>query len=553
MTLGVYNRVIRDCKLVFWGSGVYFPLDVISFEVTYSINAIPTATVTVPLGREFFSGGISNAYATLNGFILSHTPAFLYFSVGIADPFPNKTTIANHNGIIFAGYMHNVREMVSGTDLVMVIELQHWLSDLTHSSTLSAMSHPSNPKDTIYDPLLTFDTGGGFLNYAPMGVGENLVNPHHAAEDFWRFGIVPFLAFLSGQERINTDLFLNPDNDAIGYLVKRALFSFGVSKLRINEFTTGSSYVEVVFSMIDKLWGITDQKASASFFDAHAKLNFWDKLVELSQDYFFAIVPFPLFYRAVPFTLGLADHWNPYAPDRPYIIPPDEILQFSLEVEKVKVPLRALGIYTGVRSYAGAALDKPEEASMNYIGGWFIQFPDPGFGLIQIVQPPDYLNLAYEPSAYTVAAAGGLYAPVSSIRSPAERMRGMLAQQHIIRNAKFNFLDHLARYYYVQTRMIGRKAQLVCPFRGDICPGSTIAFSTDDNSVFGSFVPASVDGGILFATVISVTYRASSSDPPTSTYTLLGVRSLPEFTNLNFSINYHPLYSNYFIGSPHLL
>lgn len=553
MTLGIYNRVLRDCKLVFAANGVYFPLDVVSFEINYSINAIPTATVVVPLGREFFSGGISNAYATLTGFIWSHTPAFIYFSVGIADPFPNKTAISNYNGIIFAGYMHNVKEMVSGTDLMMVIELQHWLSDLTHSSTLSAMSHPSNPKDTIYNPLLTFDTGGGFLSYTPMGVGENLINPYYASEDFWRFGIVPFLAFLSGQDRINTNLFLNPGNDAFGFLVKRALFSFGFSRLKVNKFTTGGSFTEVVLSMIDKLWGITDQKADSSFFDAHAKLNFWDKLIELSQSFFFAIVPFPLFYRVVPFTLGLADHWNPYVFDRPYIITSDEILQFSLDVEKVKVPLRALGIYTGVRSYAGAALDKPEESSMNYIGGWFIQVPDPGFGLIQIVQPPDYLNLPYEPSAYTVAAAGGLYSPVSSLRSPLERNKWLAAQQHIVRNAKFNFLDHLARYYYVQTRMIGRKALLVCPFRGDISPGSTIAFAIDEGSVFGSYVPASVDGGILFGTVISVTYKASSSEPPTTTYTLMGVRSYPEFFNLNFSLNYHPLYENYFKGSPHLL
>ena len=548
MLFNVQTRAILGVKLVLRGPGVSFATDVTSFKVTYSINSLPEAVVTLPLGREFFTGGFSNAYALLSGAVSAQTPTFLLVTILPADAIPGKINIANVDTCLFAGYIQSVQEAISGNTIVLQVKLRHWLSDLHFSSTMSAMSHPTNPKDTIYNPLLISGTAGGALNYTPAGLPGTLISPQAAKNDFWLNAIVPFLDFLASTDRINTEIFATPGNDATGNIVRSALFSYGVSLLQLNPITLGDYIDQVSESMVDYIWGFVDQKASAQFFDHQARLTFFGKLVELAQEFLFAIVPYPLYYRVVPFSLGLMAHWNPY-PDRNVIVTNDEIVGLQVQADNLPVPLRATGLYTGVSSFAGTALDKPEESAMHYIGGWFISYPDPGYGLITILQPPPYLALPYEPSAYSVTAAGGVYAPVSSIRNRSQLNKALRQQQAILRRGKFNVLDYLAHYYHIQTRLAGRTAYLTCPIRGDICPGSTIGIALEDSQ----FVPSYIDSTYLFGTVMSVIYSANENEAPTTTYVLVGLRTWNELFDINLSLLFHPLYANQFIGGPHLL
>lgn len=548
MAFRVQTRAIWGVKLLLRGPGVFFASDVVSFKATYTINALPEATVTLPLGREFFTGGYSNAYALLSGAIDARTPVYLLTTVLPADSIPAKLNIANMNTCLFAGYIHSIQEVVSGNAVALQVELRHWLSDLHFSSTLSAMSHPSNPKDTIYNPLLLAGGAGGSLSYTAAGLPEAMLDPELVKEDVWRYAIVPFLDFLSGEDRINTDVFATPGNDTNDSIVRKALSSFGVSILKLNQVTLGDYIDQVAEAIIDHLWGFVDQKSSDQFFDRQAQLTFFGKLTELAQEFFFAIIPFPLFYRVVPLTLGLVQHWNPY-PDRHVIVTNDEIIGMQIQNNLMPVPMRATGIYTGVHSFAGTALDKPEEANANYIGGWYIAHPDPGYGLITILRPPPYLALPYEPSAYSVAAAGGVYEPISSLRNRTQVNKSLRQQQKILQSGKFNVLDYLAQYYYIQSKLASRRGYLTCPLRGDICPGSTIGIALED----GEFVPSYIDSSRLFGTVVSVIYSASEDDPPTTTYVLAGIRTAAERLDINSSLLWHPLYANQFLGSPHLM
>ena len=548
MLFRVQTRAVLDVKLIVRGPGVFFATDVSSFKVTYSLNTIPEAVLTIPLGREFFTGGYSNAYALLSGAIDDRTPVFLLVTVLPADSPPDKINIANMNTYLFAGYIQNIQEVVSGENILLQVNLRHWLSDLHFSSTLSAMSHPNNPKDTIYNPLLLAGGAGGAINYTVSGLPEVFISPLAAKGDFWRNAIAPFLGFLASIDRINTDVFATPGNDTQDFIVHKALFSYGISILQLNPVTLGDYIDQVSEAMVSHLWGLLDQKASDQFFERQARLTFFGKLTELAQEFFFAIVPFPLFYRVVPFTLGLMSHWNPY-PDRQVIVTNDEIIGMQVQYNTLPVPMRAVGIYTGVESFAGTALDKPEEAVMNYIGGWYIAVPDPGYGIIIILKPPPYLALPYEPSAYSVAAAGGVYAPISSMRNRKQVDKSRRQQQAILRRGRFNVLDYLAHYYYIQSKLAGRTAYLTCPFRGDICPGSTIGIALED----GEFVPHYIDSTFLYGTVMSVIYSASPEEAPTTTYVLAGLRTAREMTDINTSIPMHPLYANQFLGCPHLM
>jgi len=544
MLFSVQTRAVLGVKLVLRGPGVSFATDVESFKITYSLNALPEAILTLPLGREFFTGGFSNAYAIISGAISAGTPTFVLINIRPADAFPGKLNIANLDTCLFAGYIQSIQEVITGGTISLQVKLRHWLSDLHFSSTMSAMSHPANPKSTLYNPLLISGGAGGALSYTVTGLPSILISPQEAKKDFWLNAIVPFLGFLASVDRINADIFATPGNDATGDIVRRALFSYGVSLLQLNGITLSDYIDQVAESMVEYLWGLLDQKATDQFYERQARLTFFGKLVELAQEFLFAIVPFPLYYRVVPFALGLSQHWNPYT-DRPVIVTNDEIIGIQIQADNLPVPLRATGLYSGVSSFAGTALDKPEEANMNYIGGWFIAYPDPGFGLVTILQPPAYLSLPHEPSAYTY------YMPVamSMRKGRARPSKYFRQQQAILRSRRFNVLDYLAHYYHIQTNLAGRIGYLTCPFRGDICPGSTIGIMLEN----GQFVPSYIDSTYLFGTVMSVIYSGGPQEPPTVTYVLAGLRTVQEMSNINLTLPFHPLYANQFLGYPHLI
>jgi len=525
--MSIYVKRVSDCKLIMYNG---LRMDVSSYRVSYSLNSIPTATVRIPLGREFNTEGISNGFLMLTNTFVDQ-PCYLVFSVRDAsEGFGLNPYISNGTYVLFAGYPTGVAFVKTSESIQLEVTLRHWLSDLDFASAMSSSSHPSNPKNLIYNPKLQFGGAGSGLNYALAGLVQNVINPYYAAEGFWSNALFPFLASLVRADRINN--VGGTGNDCLNFAVMRALSSWRFSYLPLNIANLG---IIGVSKFIDSFVGLLDLQSAEKHLDSLAGTTIWKKLLEYASQYMFTIIPFPMYYRVEPVVLGLSNFYK--------AIPSSEILALTANLDRPSVPTRAIGVYSEMTPLAGSAIDNAQEAKTNLIGGWYIG--STGYGLVEVVQAPPCLDGPYNPAYFTRAAVGGINKKTPLLRSPAIRDLGVLELQRNSALAHFNVLDTLAHYYYITKQLVHRKATVVCPFRMDICPGSTVRLDI----VSSESIP--FESGYLFGTVADVTYIMDPGNSPKSIYNIIGVRNPVEFNSWDFSTTYHPFYGVYFIGGGH--
>jgi len=526
--MSVYVKRVFDCKLRLQDG---YSFDVSAFSATYVLNGIPTAEVYLPLGREFNSKLVSNSYAFLTNYFLDR-PAYLYLTF-----IDNSEGVVNRNistgtYLVFAGYPSNVQYIKTSSGLQLKVTLRHWLSDLDFASTLSAASHPANPKSLICNPKLQFGGAGSGLGFALAGIVQSIVNPLYAASNLWGNAIFPFLRQLVLADRVNNLLF-GTGNDCLNYAVRRALFSWMYSVLPLNISALGVTGVQRI---MDSLIGVLDQTSSDQFVSELAGTTLWKKILDFARQFLFTIIPYPLYYRVEPVVLGLSNYYT--------TIPAHEILHITTVLDRPTVPTRAIGIYGTFTPLLGSAIDNPEEASIDLIGGWYIS-SSMGYGLVEVIQAPRFLSGPFEPAYFTRAAVGGINTKTPLMRAPAIRDLGILEVQKNATLAHYLVLDELAHYYYIMKQLANRQAIVTCPFRMDICPGSTLRLALYSHEQ----IP--FEDGYLYGTVDSITYSIGSDGIPKTTYNLLGIRNQAEFIHPDFSTVYHPFYGIYFIGGPH--
>jgi len=503
-------------------------VDVSAFHVRYALNDIPTATVRIPLGREILTGEVSPGYTLLSQ-APYRIPVFLFFNVGSFTP-PNLPYISHGNYLLFAGYVSQVTYTTAFGREELVVKLDHWLSDLNFSSTLISGVNPENAKSLKSILRLTLSGAGSSLNFAPMGLIQNIVNPNYAIGNLWAGAIFPFMSFLIGANRINSAMLQfndTPNRDAA-----RALFSWRFSYLPL------SVPIEAALRIIDHIYSFIDVRPEDTL-TSLAGVTLWQKLLEFAQKFLFFIVPHPLFYRAEPVVLGLSNFgctvWG------------HEILAINFNLKRPQVPIKATWIFTDLRPLAGSALDNPSESTIPIIGGGFIT-PEFPYGSVSLYGAPDFLANAYEPSAYTRLAVASY--KVCRSRNPIARNIALGNYFAALTSGHLSTLDKYAHYLYIAEQLSGRTATMVCPFRMDISPGTTIRIVPYNNE----FIPNNIDSCALFATVDAVEYSADAASltPPRTTYSLVGIRNYYEYMSPAYSVPAHPFYRVYFTGYPHI-
>lgn len=523
----VYVKRIADCKL-------YIPpslqVDVSGFEANYTLNSIPTATVDVPVGREFRTELPSNSFALLSSLVIDR-PCYLTVTfLDASEGYNLNPYLANGTYVVFAGYISNVTFAKTADRIVMRLTLRHWLSDLDFASTLSAASHPGNPKNLIYNPKLQFGGAGSGLTYSLVGLVQSFINPYYAAQNFWYNAIFPFLSRLVAADRINN--VGGTGNDCLNRAVMRALTSWRFSLLPLDINRLGPLLVS---RFVESLIGFFDQQNADAFLESLATTTLWRKLQEYAALYLFTIIPFPLYYRVEPVVLGLSRVYK--------TIPASEIIGITMALDRPTVPTRAVGIYANMRPLAGSAVDGVQEATFGTVGGWYIS-SSLGYGLVEVVRAPVYLDGAFSPAFFTRGAVGGINKKTALMRSPAIRDLGVLEIQRNSLLVHSAVLDELAHYYFITKQLMNRRMAVICPFRMDICPGSTICLQV----ISSEQIP--MENGYLYGLVESVNY-VIREDGARTIYNLVGVRNAAEYAHPDFSTLVHPFYGHYFVGWTH--
>jgi len=511
---------VESCYLVVRGDT--YPVS--GFTVRYPLNNIPVGEALLPLGRQIGSGLLPNTYRlSVSDYGTTTTLRMVITELtgGVASTYSFE---------IFVGYITGVEYVYTEGQAHLKVKLTHWLADLAASSIYNDVFTPRNPKilNTPIDILVALGQSGGF---DPITAFTHYISYNAALSNFWSNAIVPLLSLLLACPHLDADTLGLGLNDSQRRAAYQALHSYAWSILTLDS-SIGPFAMELSARMVEFLYDMFSAN-TVSFLQRHSVTSVWAKLLDFTSIFLFSLIPFPRYYAAAPVIPGLANYYT--------TIDGSEIVGFYGLRDRPDELVRTYGVFTGFQPPGEDPYVNPGEQATR-IGGWYVSTV--GEGKIKVGRPPAYLELPYTPSRFANQAlgVGGLPPRKLQVDGSVRSQKNALLVGHATVLAK------LARYYYVIERIKNRTANIVCPFRGDICPGSTIVAVLNNTQ----WVPDVLDATTIIGTVLDVTYQMTPGRIITTTYTLGGVRAWWELLNPDFVLPTHPLYVSAFVGLPHL-
>ena len=141
------------------------PYDVVQVTTEFSLNAIPTATVTLALGMNTKTNEAAKASLFIDNLFTFRKNIKIWAEnpVGEEDVFLTaglKASEAVKPQMIFEGYIAGVGYQRNAAGCVLSISVEHWLSDLAASSMMGAATHSMTPGDLQRSALLVSSRPG---------------------------------------------------------------------------------------------------------------------------------------------------------------------------------------------------------------------------------------------------------------------------------------------------------------------------------------------------------------------------------------------------------
>lgn len=571
--------------------------DILSFHSEFELNAIPSAVVSVALGRRADDvTRASRIHYFLNCMKLQ-LPATVWCeacadadSEGESQDF-NPWPTGQFK--IFEGYVtgSGFRRSTQGADLSL--SLTHWLADLNFSSALSRQSHPLNPAQFFFPANFGANSiantgGGGIPLSAPFMVGIEMATPFFQVstvmQDFWggdpclqyhskwqANGLKSWLLYMSQWDRIN-----QYEIEARGggegpagidwgqnWEACRALSRFEPNAVGPDFNEAGCGYILGVPLGFKNTTGI-DTYLTISIADhighesleAYSNVTLWDKLSgQFHADYMFSVVPLVEKALVVPFVPGLSTQ----SPTTSLVHRTLQTSDYeSMDTQSMLPrPLRAVGILIGSNDQGGGSLTGDQSAQYVGFGGWFDKMTgppagdgDPAYrrGLIMFKGGPRWLNTIV-PYDMTTESSTGLF---GTIRAATDWLAGgpssIQPPRQILQGAK-PVWDLYARTVYIHEVLKLRQGTISGPVRFDIAPGSTLRVETAEDQFVKEIVQCEGPGNpccvtnYMWCQVLRVSTTIDSQNMRAfTTFYVAHCRSEDENNDPATSIPYHPLW-----------
>jgi len=512
-------------------------VEIVNYNCAYGINEIPRATAMLPVGYSVHTLAPSLAHALTEGSTI-HIPTNVYVSIGYGSG-DTSVILPVGNYLIFSGWTTGVGYQHTYTGLTIAIEMTHWLSALTFSSTLMHAAHPTNPSDFLFNAGIDLDTGNG-SNW----IAETSAAPYFTAgriqEDLWGRCIKPWFYALRRGKRITDDK-LGAGNDSVEDEALRALDMITGDALPFD--TAGVDGQQMARAMSSDI-----AMATLTPMDRHAMMKslanqtFWDKLIELGGAYMFAIIPFPHKALVVPYVPGLRQDWNP-TPLAATIVARDMSV-YDLHSAMTR-PLRSVGVYAGHGSRNGGKTPDEHPSDIKTVGGYYKARDN---GIVLLREAPRFMGEFVTPSIYSAEAAAidaGMLLS-TAFNFPSAGSATTKTPPKTYKRQQPTPLDRLAHTLYVVEQLKLRTGRISGPLRFDICPGSTISFE-GTSGPFGFGGPFS--GERRHATVKRVEYYMDAQAAQcATTFDLVHHRTDSENEDNDTSVGRHPLYTRTWTG-----
>lgn len=513
----------------------------------FPLNAQPNCSITLPLGREAQSLRAAPIHAILDGLtykqkveVWAKLEPLSQLNARASNLLPVKPFKVFEGSTVGFGYER------TGESVSYQIELEHWLSDLSYASCVSAASAPTNPASMIFSALTVgpeteegVAASGGFTG---LTIGEEFLTEKNVITDFWGKALQPFLLALAASETfVETDAAFDTGfdlNDISGNLA-------AVRALKRIEPLPGPGYARGVPLPLDpKAYGgdmeIVAEQISASMsnetIEMVASHTIWDKMVQYASDYLFAISPLVDRALVVPFIPGLRSTYKTiYADEYDYA-------KTSGEMPRV---LRGVGIYGGGNFEGGADLSGDE--ALDYegfsVGGYFEGAKS---GQILFKQCPSWMVNTSFSNAHT--ASGGNAGVRGNAINPGVGAAPANPGPKDKAVANAVLMDKYAEALYVYEVLKHRSGDIGGPFRMDIAPGSNIRLEGCGEKFLGV---NDLLGQELWAVVLQVDFFLDADRGTAGTaFRLAHLRNRAENAMRGASVDRHPIWNSLWTGAP---
>jgi hypothetical protein len=510
-------------------------------NIDFELNAIPQASATLAVGRDFTN--VPSPVHDLAQNFVERVRARIYLTPWALGGRPDINSfmqagdlgIPNQEVLIFDGFVTAAGFTRSRGNAQFTIQMEHWLSEMGFSSIFSKTTHPSNPGEWAFGALNSFgDTTGC---YSTTTIGHRHFTVDNLGVDYWGSCLKPF--FL---EICQTDGFMSFE-EPYKALEGEQLGKNDGAIAALNRFNSKYQQPLAIRMSIN-----TDVAANIRDFSSAAigtpgilaKQTLWDVLIStFSEQYLFWLVPRVEDAIIAPFTPGYRE---------PYItIKADE----STQIEWMRAlgrPIRGVGMMADARSMAGFELPAEGSPPELRVGGYYT--PPNAKGIIMMHKVPDWMTALFAPSLYGFDSTGASGTAIGNASQPGGTGTPLDIKDKTTKQLTEvikPFLDKYAQCLYAIEKLKTRQAVCSGPFRLDIAPGSTVKV----DGAGERFIPGDPLSAPFYAHVARVSIAVDGEQPMIGTaFHLSHIRSEAENGDDRTSVKEHPLYTETFKGAP---
>lgn len=542
------DQTFSKRKITCWAEIDGEEYEIVQFSTDFALNTIPTAVVTLALGRdvtETGSGNFVGRATNINDKFLFRYPVKIFATSLIQDESPdlayfNKSVPGFDKKVIFSGYVAGFGFQRTAGSAILTISVEHWLADLAASTMLSSSTHYSTPSD-LQRSALYRDAGtepytlkGQSSLMADSWILMQTGGEGNVCSDLWETGIKRILVAAANSDNLadlhdEANVFGQGEKGCDTAANKKTLNQVALSALDKVTSKNAKLSVRLGDSTSLNLGGNIFADLSSLYLENLAGQTMWDCLIASSGNFMFAVSPGIDIAQVVPYCPTVSKS-EPFK-----TIPANQIDSVSISGDCPRT-LRGVAL---VQPQEGTVLnengDPPPGIPAVSLGGVYISPAAGCSGVVLFKHPPSWLCLRSNVWESSSVPPDTTIAPKEPGTNSSEKKDAELA----------SIRDSYAKALFGVEVTKGRQGTISGPLRFDVGPGSFIKFELPEET----HMPDTGNNRYFYGIVVRVSFVIDSNSATASTtYTVAHVRTNAEEEDKGFVMTEHPIYTTTWFG-----
>lgn len=524
--------------------------DIVSMSATFGLNAIPTASIVVAVGKDHKRNKTATIH-TARSKLRPRDPVQVFLEM--IPESGDTSKIPGRKYKVFEGYLAGIGYQRSHNSANFTINVVHWLDDLNNSGALTGNWMPGASYDMAQAALYNVLAEGGALGLGTptLDPRRQIVNIGNLQSDLWLNVLQPIYKKIAEWAKGRQQAV--PASGAGGGTNSAAIGPTpgGWPGALLRMPGSGAKYYTPVGLNLRGLSGTEIEdciRMGLQIVDtgSFAHTTFWNKIVgETAPQFFFAISPSVDWALPIPFFAGLKQAWKTIHADEYSYANFNANMSQLLESVDVFYPINcSMTNSSGLGSVLGAAgLEKP-------LGFFPPSVAQNKQGLKLYKEPPGWLSnpVPWNRNTITTTGEGGplpgdMGAPNFGSSTPIVKPpRAML---EMIKRSKV--ATRLAEHWYKSELLYQRYGEMSGYLRFDVAPGSIIKIETPprDQKWYGDA------NHFMHATVTQVSYSINAERAMAGTsFSLAHIRTEDENADNNITAAKPPMFMSSWPGGP---